>query len=131
MAINPILYLAFGLDYQQLSTYQEQLTFTLLIIHFSTTLLAVYDIPFNNICNSSASCCAFNSLNFFPNGMDDTSPDLYLGGIANSLAVNGIGTATITLQTHSSALLCISIPHSLNVPELPCNLLSPQWLIFA
>jgi len=37
----------------------------------------------------------------------------------------------ITLRTHSSTTLRIQIPHSLYVPDLPCNLISPQWLIAA
>jgi len=36
---------------------------------------------------------------------------------------------SFTLCTHKSQLLCLYIPNSLYVPDLPCNLLSPQWLV--
>jgi len=93
------------------------------------TLLATDNIPFNNICDSGASDCAFNLMHFFPQGFNEHLLDLYLGRIANRLTVEGTGTATITLQTQSSTFICILIPHSLYVPDLPCNLLLPQWLI--
>jgi len=66
---------------------------------------------------------------FFPNGIDESSPDFSLWRMTNSLVVQGIGMATTTLQTHSSVLICLLILHSLYVLQLPCNLLSPQWLI--
>jgi len=53
----------------------------------------------------------------------------YLGGIANGLPIQGIGTVTITLHTHESQAIILHIPNSLYVPNLPCNLISPQWLI--
>jgi len=93
------------------------------------TLLTADNIPFNNICDTGASKCAFQSLTFFPNSVAEPTHDIWLGGIANSLLIHGIGTAAITLRTHHSTLLRIHIPHSLYVPELPCNLLSPQWLV--
>jgi len=37
--------------------------------------------------------------------------------------------ALITLPTHHCSLICINIPDSLYIPNLPCNLISPQWLI--
>jgi len=55
--------------------------------------------------------------------------DCYLGGIANGLKIHGIGTAIITLCTHKSQLLCLYVPNLLYIPDLPCNLLLPQWLV--
>jgi len=48
--------------------------------------------------------------------------------MASNLPFQGIGTAFIYLQTHHATTLHIYIPHSLYVPDLPCNLISPQWL---
>jgi len=87
------------------------------------------DVPFETICNSGASCCTFQLLSFFPHGIQEPSHDIHLGGIADSLSIQGIGTAVITLCTHHSLLICLQIPHSLYVPDLTCNLLSPQWLV--
>jgi len=87
------------------------------------------DVPFETICNSGASCCTFHLLSFFPHGIQEPSHDIHLGGIADSLSIQGIGTAVITLCTHHSLLICLQIPHSLYVPDLTCNLLSPQWLV--
>jgi len=40
-----------------------------------------------------------------------------------------VGTVVVTLCTHHLSTICIKIPNSLYIPDLPCNLISPQWLI--
>jgi len=94
----------------------------------SDTLLTADDLPFDTFCNSGASSCAFNSLIHFPHHVTPPHFPEQLGGIANSLPIHGIGTAVITLRTHSMSFLRLRIPNSLYVPDLPCNLISPQWL---
>jgi len=95
----------------------------------SNSFLTADDIPFDNICNSSASRCAFQSQAFFNTPLTSPPSNCYLGGIASGLRIHGIGTTIITLCTHKSQLLNLYIPNSLYVPDLPCNLLSPQWLV--
>jgi len=102
--------------------------------HFTSTMfspssfLTADDIPFDNICDSGASRCAFQSQHFFTTTLTSPPSSCYLGGIANGLPIQGIGTATITLRTHQHKNICLYIPNSLYVPNLPCNLISPQWL---
>jgi len=98
-------------------------------MHLSHALLTINNVPFNNICDSGTSCCAFNSLQYFPHGIEDPPQELHLGGISNSLLIHGVGIAMITLHTHHLTTLHIQIPYSLYVPDLPCNLISLQWLI--
>jgi len=98
------------------------------IPHFSSFLITD-NIPFDNISDSSASCCAFHSSFYFTTLITRPTINSSLGGIAHSLPIHGIGMSTITLQTHTNKFLTLHIPNSLYVPNLPCNLISPQWLI--
>jgi len=98
------------------------------IPHFSSFLITD-NIPFDNICDSSASCCAFHSSFYFTTLITRPTINSSLGGIAHSLPIHGIGMSTITLQTHANKFLTLHIPNSLYVPNLPCNLILPQWLI--
>ncbi len=95
----------------------------------SSCFIAADDTPFDNICDSSASRCAFYSTDFFTSTLITPPTACLLGGIANRLPIQGIGTATITLKTHKNRIIHLHIPHSLYVPDLTCNLLSLQWLI--
>jgi len=95
----------------------------------SSCFIAADDVPFDNICDSGASRCAFYSKDFFTTTLITPNTTCFLGGIANGLPIKGFGTATITLKTHKNKTLQLHIPHSLYVPDLTCNLLSPQWLI--
>jgi len=97
---------------------------------FPLSLLA-NDAPFSNICDTRASRCAFNTLAFFPTHPQPPSSSSHLHGIADSLIIAGIGTATLLLKTHKNNTLKIHLPSALYVPTLPCNLISPQWLIQA
>jgi len=95
----------------------------------SSCFIATDDVPFNNICDSGASHCAFYSKDFFTNTLTTPTTMCFLGGIANGLPIQGFGTATITLKAHKNKIIQLHIPHSLYVPDLTCNLLFPQWLI--
>jgi len=87
------------------------------------------DVPFDNICNSGTSRCAFYSQDFFTSMLTKPTSTYFLGGIANGLPIHGFGTATITLKMHKNKLCHLHIPNSLYVTDLTCNLLSPQWPI--
>jgi len=93
------------------------------------SFLTTDGLPFNNICDSSAFHCAFQSHSFFTTTLTQPSTPSSLGGIADGLPIHGVGTATITLSTHASKFIMLHIPNSLYVPDLPCNLISPQWLV--
>jgi len=94
-------------------------------MYYSNIMLTANNQPFDNICDSGALHCAFNSLSHFLNDIHSPPSNDQLGGIANSLSIHGIGTAVITLHTHHLSLIHIKIPNSLYVPDLPCNLISP------
>jgi len=65
---------------------------------------------------------------FFPHSIQEPPQDLHPGVIANSLLIHGTSAAIISMCTHhSSIVLCLQILHSLYVPDLPCNFISPQW----
>jgi len=93
--------------------------------------LLANDASFLNICDTRASCCTFNTLDFFPTHPQPPSSPSHLHGIADSLLIAGIGMATLLLKTHKNTTLKIHIPSALYVLNLPCNLISPQWLIQA
>jgi len=95
----------------------------------SSCFIAADNTPFDNICDSGASRCAFYSTDFFTSTLITPPTTCLLGGIANGLPIQGIGTAIITLKTHKNRIIHLHTPHSLYVPDLTCNLLSPQWLI--
>ncbi len=69
------------------------------------------DAPFDNVCNSRASHCAFYSQQLFTTTFTPPPSDCFLGGIGNGLQVHGLGSAMITLWMHKSKLIHLYIPN--------------------
>jgi len=79
----------------------------------STMLLTANDTPFKNICDSGALQCAFHSPTYFPQGFHSPPTNIHLGSITNSIPIQGIGTAIITVQpTTPSLYIFLSLTHS-------------------